>query len=85
MSWVWLAPAIIGVCIFLMGIGFAIWGRREEKRYYDSLTTRPDLREFVSHWPPRIEPGALKTGGWIGVVVGLAAGGIALVLYLINR
>jgi uncharacterized membrane protein YczE len=81
----WLIPVIIGVFIFLLGIGFVIWGHREEDRYYESLTTRFDLREFLSHWPPRPEPGALKTGGWIAIIVGIATAGIGIIIYLLNK
>ena len=58
-----------------------IWGKREEKSYYDSLSTRTDVREFLEHWPWRPQPVALKIGGWIAIAVGLlmlAMGGIIL-------
>ena len=71
MSWKLLVPLIVGASILLLGIIFIIWGKKEEENYYDSLTTRFDLREYVSHWPPRPEPGALKTGGWIAIIVGI--------------
>ena len=69
-----------GDCFILMGLGglfiilgliAIIWGRREEKSYYNSLSSRPDLREFQEHRPKRPQPGALKTGGWIGITIGL--------------
>ncbi|MDP2918853.1 MAG: hypothetical protein Q8O43_01360 [Dehalococcoidia bacterium] len=85
MTWVWLVPVIVGAFIFLLGIGFVIWGKREEESYYDNLITRTDLREFFTRWPPRPEPGALRTGGWIAIVVGLVAAGIGGVLYLMQK
>lgn len=69
----------LGGVFLLLGIGVYIWGRREQKNYDDSLATRNDLREFMEHWPPRPQPGALKIGGWIAIAIGLlilAAGGI---------
>ena len=62
---------VLGVVFITLGIGAIIWGKREEKSYYDSLTTRTDLREYFDHWPMRPQPGALKIGGWIALAVGL--------------
>ena len=77
----WWIPVIIGAFLVVMGIGFIIWGVREGARYYDSLSTRFDLREFFSRWPSRPEPGALKTGGWIAIIVGLVVAGCGGLLY----
>ena len=76
----WLILIGIGGLFTLLGIISIIWGRREEKSYYDALSdsTRPDVREFFERWPRRPEPGALKIGGWIAIAVGmlmLALGG----------
>jgi hypothetical protein len=81
---VWLAATIVGSIIFLLGIGAIIWGSREESGYYSSLVTRIDLREFFSRWPPRPEPGALKTGGWIAIAVGLILAGIFSWVYFLK-
>jgi hypothetical protein len=78
-------PLIVGAAIFLFGIGFVIWGKKEEENYYDSLTTRFDLREFFSRWPPRPEPGALKAGGWIAIIVGIVTAGIGYLLWWLNK
>ena len=67
----WLISIVVGVVFIVLGLGVLIWGRREEKSYYDSLTTRSDLREFFDRWPRRPEPGSLKIGGWIAIAVGL--------------
>ena len=61
----------MGGLFIILGIVSIGWGRREEKSYYDSLTSRSDAREFLNHWPERPEPGALKIGGWIIIAVGL--------------
>jgi hypothetical protein len=81
----WGIPVIIGSIIFLIGIGLIIWGIRESANYYDSLITRLDLREFFSHWPPRPEPGALKTGGWIAIAVGIVTAGFGGLLYWLGK
>jgi len=62
----------LGGVFLLLGVGAYIWGRREQKSYDDSLATRTDdLREFMEHWPPRPQPGALKVGGKIAVIISL--------------
>ncbi len=63
-------PVIIGGVVIVLGLASLIWGKLEEKKYYDALVTREDLREFFSRWPMRPEPGALKLGGWIAIAVG---------------
>jgi hypothetical protein len=83
-AWLWLVPIIAGAVIFLFGIVFVLWGRHEETNYYDGLITRVDLREFFSRWPPRPEPAALKTGGWIAIVIGIIIAGIGVAIYWIN-
>jgi hypothetical protein len=85
MAWgIWGIPVIVGAFIFLVGVGFVIWGHREEENYYNSMTTRFDLREFFSRWPPRPEPGALRVGGWIAIIVGIVAAAVGLVIYLLQ-
>ena len=85
MSGYWGIPVIIGAVIFALGIGSIIWGIKEAEHYYDSLVTRFDLREFFSRWPLRPEPGALKTGGWIAIVVGIVITGIGGFLWWLGK
>ncbi len=61
----------MGGLFVLLGIAAIIWGKREEKIYYDTLATRPDTREFLERWPRRPQFGALKIGGWIAIAVGV--------------
>ena len=71
----------VGGLFIIIGIAATIWGKREEKGYFDSLSARPgDAREFMEHWPPRPQPGALKIGGWIALTIGflILVVGIAL-------
>jgi len=67
-----LITVVVGVVFIVLGFGTIVWGKREEKSYYDSLAARNDLREFLSRWPKRPEPGSLKVGGWIAIAVGVA-------------
>jgi len=71
----------MGGFFILLGLGAIIWGRREEKSYYDSLSTRNDTREFLEHWPQRPQFGALKIGGWVSIAIGVSMiviGGVLL-------
>jgi len=61
----------MGVLFILLALAAFLWGKREEKIYYNSISTRPDAREFLEHKPERPEPGALKIGGWIALAIGL--------------
>ncbi len=67
----WFILMIMGGLFILLGLGAIFWGRAEEKRYFDSLSTRTDVREYMEHWPQRPEPGGLKIGGWIAITIGL--------------
>ena len=61
----------MGGLFIILGLVTFAWGKREERSYYDSLSTRSDVREYLEHWPKRPEPGALKIGGWISLAIGL--------------
>ena len=67
----WFILMGMGGLFILLGLAAIIWGKTEEKSYYDSLSTRPDVREFLEHRPQHPQLGALKIGGWIAVTVGL--------------
>jgi hypothetical protein len=47
----------------------------------EALTTRVDVREFVSHWPERPQPGALKIGGVICIALGIIMMIVGLALW----
>ncbi|NLE07950.1 MAG: hypothetical protein GX631_01685 [Dehalococcoidales bacterium] len=61
----------IGGLFVLLGIGAMLLGKREEKNYFNSISSRPDVREFIEGWPKRPQFGSLQTGGWISVIIGL--------------
>jgi hypothetical protein len=85
MSAYWVIPVAIGVAILLLGIGLIIWGVKEGSNYYDSLINGFDLREFFSRWPPRPEAGALITGGWIAIAVGIIIGVVGGLIFWLNK
>ncbi len=67
----WFVLLGMGGLFILLGLAAIIWGRSEEKSYYDSLSTRNDAREFLEHWPYRPQFEALKIGGWIAIAIGV--------------
>jgi len=80
----WFILMGMGGLFILLGLAAIIWGKSEEKSYYDSMSTRPDAREFLEHQPQRPQPVALKIGGWIAVAVGLlmlAMGGLVFLIF----
>ncbi len=67
----WYIFLIVGGVLFLLGIGAVIWGRLEEKRIFEALSQKPDLREFSLEHLETPQPGALKIGGWIALGIGV--------------
>ncbi len=69
----WLVLIGVGALFLLLGLAAIILDKREEKSYYESLSTstRPDAREFLERWPQRPQFGALKIGGWIALAIGI--------------
>jgi hypothetical protein len=68
---------IVGGVFIHLGIIAILWGIREEKKLFEALASKPDLREFSLKHVESPQPGALKIGGWIAIAVGvivLAAG-----------
>ena len=75
----------LGVFFILLGIVFILWNKREEGKYYDSISTQRDVKEFVTHEPERSWLNAWRIGGRISLVIGIIlaiAGGVLwLILY----
>ena len=75
----------VGGGFILLGLAGIFWGRHEEKSYFDALAARTDLREFMSHWPERPQPGAVRTGGWIALALGSLLLLVGFIMWLVSR
>ena len=60
----------VGGGFILLGIIAILWGRYEEKRLFDALAEKRDLREFSLNHVDSPQPGALRIGGWIDIALG---------------
>ena len=72
----------IGVFFIILGLIVTLWARGKARGYGDILSRREELRSFLGYWPESIDPGALKTGGLLFVVVGVAMMILGAVLLL---
>jgi len=77
----WAILAIVGAVFIVLGVIGILWGRHEQQKLDEALTTHVDVREFISHWPERPQPGALKIGGFIAFVLGVLLMIIGLVIW----
>ena len=73
--------AILGLGIFLIlfGIISIFISRREEGKYYNSIMTRRDIKEYMTHEPTRPWLRAWRIGGKISFILGIPlaiAGGV---------
>ena len=66
----------------LLGIILILWGRGEERHYYESTATRADVREFLERWPERPRVGAVKIGGWIALAIGVVMAAVGGAFWL---
>ena len=78
----WIIPIVLGSVFILLGIGAIMWGRGEEKDYYNSMTSRVDVREFMDHQPQYPQFGALKIGGRIAITIGIVLLIVGIILLL---
>ena len=62
---------VLGFLFLAAGLVMILSGIGEEKHYYNALSRKKDLREFLTHNPERPEPGSLQLGGWICIAVGV--------------
>jgi|WetSurMetagenome_2_1015567.scaffolds.fasta_scaffold884526_2 hypothetical protein len=69
----WVILAIVGGVFIMLGVIGILWGIREEKKLFEALAAKPDLREFTLKHIESPQPGALKIGGWIAIAVGVIA------------
>ena len=45
----WIILMVMGGLFVVLGLGAIFWGWVEEKRYFNSLSTRSDVREYLEH------------------------------------
>jgi hypothetical protein len=77
----WYILAIVGGVFLVLGIIGIIWGVREEKKLFEALAAKPDLREFSLRHVESPQPGALRIGGWIAIALGAVMMIIGLLLW----
>ena len=76
-------PMGIGGLFIIVGVATMFWARRGEKKYYNSLSAKSDVKEPLERWSERPGHGAFKMGSLITIIVGsilLALGGAFSVL-----
>ncbi len=76
----WYILLIAGGVFVILGIGALIWGVLEERRIFNALSQKPDLREFTLEHIETPQPGALKIGGWIAIGLGVLVAVTAVIL-----
>ena len=58
----WYVLVIVGGVFVLLGVAALLWGWYEEKRLFEELAAKPDLREFSLEHIETPQPGPLKSG-----------------------
>jgi len=64
-------PMGIGGLFVIVGLAMVLWGRRGGKKYYESISSKTDVREFLEQWPRHLGYDSIKLGGWISIVIGV--------------
>ena len=67
---------VMGGVFVAIGAGVFFKGKIDEKKEYDTLTARTDMKVFLEHSPEQSRAGAFKLGGRISIIVGLVMLGI---------
>ena len=80
----WVTLAVIGGGFFFLGLIAPFWGWDEGKKIFSHLAGQHDLRAFTLKHVESPQPGALKLGGWLGIVLGVALGIAALIVGLVG-
>ena len=79
----WYILVIVGGVFLILGIIGILWGRYEEKRLFEALAEQRDLREFTLEHVESPQPGALRMGGWIAVVLGILVMVVGIIFWLL--
>jgi uncharacterized protein YneF (UPF0154 family) len=80
----WLILILVGAAFVVLGVIGIFWGMREEKRIFEELSKKPDLREFSMRHVETPQPGSLKTGGWIAIALGVVLVVVGLIFWHIG-
>ena len=73
----------LGIFFILFGLASIFFSKREERKYYDSILSRRDIREYITHEPERLWLTAWRIGGRISLILGIPlaiAGGVLWLL-----
>ncbi len=77
----WYILIIVGGIFLVLGLIGLYWGAHEEKRIFEELAAKPDLREFSLKHVESPQPGALKIGGWIAIAVGVIVIAVGIIMW----
>lgn len=77
----WYILAITGGVFIFLGVASLLLGIREEKKLFEALAAKPDLREFSLKHVESPQPGALKIGGWIAIALGVIVLVVGLIMW----
>jgi hypothetical protein len=80
----WLILIIVGAAFAVLGVIGIFWGMREERRIFEELSKKPDLREFSMRHVETPQPGSLKTGGWIAIALGVVLAVVGIIFWRIG-
>ena len=72
---------IVGGVFILIGIILYVLDQRESLAYRDQLMQKPDMREFLTNWPPRWWLKTLRLGGRISLAIGIVLLGLGLIFH----
>ena len=78
------ALLVIGGVFILLGVAAILWDWIEKNGYLGTISHHLDTREYLDGWPPRPQFGALKTGGWIAIIVGVVMIVLALIFWQVG-
>jgi hypothetical protein len=67
---------IMGAAFVGLGGGLLFLGRREERKYYDDLASRYDMKEFLEQTSEAPRFGSLRTGGLVSMIIGAVVLGV---------
>ncbi len=79
----WFILMGIGGGFIILGLIGILWGRHEEKSLFEALAEKRDLREFSLRHVESPQPGALKIGGWIAIILGALLLVVGIILWLL--